>query len=333
MACYAPLTAWEPRKDAIDRRPVFKAELAQNAAEPFRLPCNNCIGCHEDHRGQWVTRLMLESREYPVDQSWFVTTTFEDRYLPDDFSVSKAEMKRFIRRLRRQSGLPVRFFCLAENGDDVRFTQRPHYHFLLFGLPLPDLEPWGRSKSGFHQFVSPFLENVWKKGIVQVGQVTSASVSYCSGYMTSKFRPKGATKAERARQVEEHYTRFHSVTGELVKIKPPFTLCSQGIGRAWAERFRETDLQHDFVVRDGLKLKMPRYFVKKRIEWDAEPLKRAELEKERRREFAMTPQALANATPERLRTREQAQFLKRQQLTRAPARPPERYVPRMGEGA
>lgn len=344
VACFHPLTAWRPLKSAPDQRPVFAAELSCAPEDPFPLPCGGCIGCHETHQGEWVTRLMLESKEYEPDQVWFVTCTLANEHLSDDFSVSKHDMKLFVRRVRNSVGGSLgldqdekpqkfKFYCRAEYGDDERFTRRPHYHFLFFGLSLPDLMPFGKSKSGFTQWVSPWLEEVWGKGMVEVGLLEVPSVSYVAGYMHAKFRPKGVTRAARAAEYREHYLRDHPLTGELVVVRPEFTLCSQGIGLRWCRRFEATDLQGDFVVRDGKRLRMPRYFVKKRIAWDDDPLARAELEKAKRREFAMRPQAVADATPERLRTREAAKHLARIELVRSAGAAPERYLPGKGTRA
>lgn len=73
---------------------------------------------------------MLEAAEH-VDNT-FVTLTYSDAALPRDQSVCPRTVSNFIKRLRKNTGLKIRYFACGEYGD---LTFRPHYHIALFGYP------------------------------------------------------------------------------------------------------------------------------------------------------------------------------------------------------
>lgn len=112
--------------------------------------CGGCYACRINDRRVWTGRLLLESFFYP--ESSFVTLTYEDASVPrnDDGQqvLVKKDYKRFIRQFSRSSfGPNFRWYGVGEYGDD---SQRPHYHFILFGVGI-----------GWHQEV----ERSWSKPI------------------------------------------------------------------------------------------------------------------------------------------------------------------------
>jgi hypothetical protein len=139
------------------------------AATPFG--CGRCLPCRINRARVWTTRLLLEQRTH--DKNAFVTLTYDDDHLPDDLSVSKDEMQRYIKRLRKLVG-SVRYFAVGEYGDK---SDRPHYHLILFGLDYMD---------------RPAIEKAWRKddtsmGFVMVGDVTKDSARYVCGYCLKKM--------------------------------------------------------------------------------------------------------------------------------------------------
>lgn len=109
-----------------EHQPIFMA-----------VPCGKCVICTEKKANEWVTRAMTESQT-STSQPVFFTLTYNDFCLPHN-GVRKGAMQRFMKRLRinvdRYCGFKtkIRYFICAEYGTK---TKRPHYHGILWNLPL-----------------------------------------------------------------------------------------------------------------------------------------------------------------------------------------------------
>lgn len=303
MVCYHPYEMWPP---AGGGRWLPAAGLSYPGAVSNKFNCDRCQGCRARRTAEWTARLMLEARYYDAPVL-FVTLTFADEHLPVNFSVSLRDIQLFMKRVRKRFGKGVRFFAIGEYGSREDGTRRPHYHFILYNLPLNDLCDEGRSSSGFACWRSPSLEACWDQGFVSVGKADRASMSYVAGYHFKKLG--GAVAAS-------HYTRIHSVTGEVCQVQPEFATRSThpGIGLRWAEEFCASDLQHDDIVIDGRRRGMPGYLKRKRYEWlpDDGPFGDAFMKK-----LAASCEAKARArlqaadlTPQRLADREELHRLR-----------------------
>lgn len=183
------------------------------------------------------------------EHTCFVTLTFADEHLPPDMSVSVRDIQLFMKRLRKRTG-KVRFFACAEYGDD---NKRPHYHLLLFGYDFPDRKPWSKTPSGHIQDRSAILESLWPFGFATVGSVTPESAGYVARYAVKKITGKRAA---------EHYRRFNPHTGEFLQVRPEFACMSNkpGIGLPWYDQYKGDAFPSDFVVIDGSKKPIPRYY-------------------------------------------------------------------------
>lgn len=96
--------------------------------------CGGCYACRINDRRVWTGRLLLESFFYP--ETCFVTLTYEDDFVPrlDDGTMilDRKDYKRFIRQFGRGPfGPNFRWYGVGEYGDE---SQRPHYHFILYGV-------------------------------------------------------------------------------------------------------------------------------------------------------------------------------------------------------
>lgn len=253
-------------------------------AKPITLPCGQCIGCRLDRARDWATRITHESQLH--DRNCFVTLTFAPDHLPADLSVRTRDLQLFMKRLRKRVG-QVRFFGCGEYGDR---GLRPHYHVLLFGYDPPDRKPWRKTSSGHLIYRSAELEQVWAFGHVEVGDVTVQSAGYVARYITKKVTGPPA---------EEHYRRVNNETGEVWQVQPEFICMSNrpGIGRGWYDQYSEDAFPSDFVVIDGQKRPVPRYY-KKQLEEKALLKVNA---KRKQRAFKHSD----NNTPERLAVREE----------------------------
>lgn len=106
------------------------------------VPCNHCDLCVDRRDRDFQARVRFESSMYN-EPPCFITLTYNDEHLPKD-GVCKADVQKFLKRLRidvnKIAPCTLRYVCSAEYGSE-KFTARPHYHLLLWGLPpLTDYE-------------------------------------------------------------------------------------------------------------------------------------------------------------------------------------------------
>ena len=169
MPCYHPLLGYPagvsretgkmqyhivPASDPRVTDPYWKDQLIQ-------IPCGKCIGCRLEYSRQWANRCMLELQYH--DSAYFVTLTYNEEHVPrtglhGEMSLRKRDFQLFMKRLRKKySDDRIRFYAAGEYGTT---TQRPHYHAILFGLHLDDLQVY-KSKDSFKYFTSPGLQRVW----------------------------------------------------------------------------------------------------------------------------------------------------------------------------
>lgn len=286
MACFHP---WQmPRKDQNGR--------AWRDLVPLTLACGQCIGCKVARTEEWGVRVHHEAQMH--EANCFVTLTYSDDFLPENYSLDVSELQRFMKRLRRSVAGKIRFFACGEYGEN---NGRPHYHVIVFGWSPPDAQVWRRTSSGHLVYRSAHLEKVWPFGHVEVGSVTKQSARYVAGYVIKKITGDAA---------KEHYRRFHPITGEVCQVRPEFLVMSNrpGIGSSWHDNFSADCFPSDFLIVDGKKVSVPRYYKKKLSEAEQENVSRKRKEK--------SWQHKDNNTPERLAVREESQLIKMERFKR-----------------
>ena len=190
---------------------------------------------------------------YDTDKSWFVTLTYDDEHLapllldPGAFTdtytgeyvelfdvfftdkngierqrstFDKSYLSKFMKDLRRHweyhhKHIGIRCYQASEYGD---ITERSHHHYLLFNLPLFDLEPLYRNKFGDQLYVSEELTKIWGRGHVIVGEFNWNTAAYTARYVMKKLKGvEGRNVYEKARG------------GQI----PPFTTMSRKPGIAY----------------------------------------------------------------------------------------------------
>lgn len=140
------------------------------------VPCGKCIVCQQKRQSEWVFRIKEESKCHPANSCWFLTLTYDKDSLPLDRNgdgvLKYSDVQLFIKCLRQQLyrkyGLRFRFVCVGEYGYNG--TERPHYHLILFGLPLS----FGTLALCFKQ--------IWSKGRISLSALTSGRISYVAKY-------------------------------------------------------------------------------------------------------------------------------------------------------
>lgn len=253
MPCTCPLDAWPPAPGSGSKLFSFSAVKSYAGAKSVKLPCGRCIGCRLDRARTWGIRMMHEAQlqdEIGPLRNHFWTLTFADEHLPRDRSIRKRDVQLVMSRLMKRVGHPIRYFACGEYGEKFG---RPHYHLALFGLPLHDREPWGRSSNGSILYRSPTLEAAWPYGKCEVSELTLKSAEYVARYTLKKVSDDLA---------EERYRREDPLTGRSWMVEREFALMSRrpGIGAGWIERFKDDVRTSGFIVINGEKLPAPRYY-------------------------------------------------------------------------
>lgn len=124
---------------------------------------------------------MLEAAQY--EENTFATLTYGDDCLPGDYSVTPREMALFIKRLRKRSGLKIRYFGCGEYGEQ---TGRPHYHIALFGFAGCS---FGITRKG-KTYCCPqcaLVNAAWARGQILLGRLEQQSAAYIAGYVVKKW--------------------------------------------------------------------------------------------------------------------------------------------------
>lgn len=234
MACFHPTKAFLTASGGVSFTELARDQVVKDIG----LPCSQCIGCRLDRARDWSLRITHESKLHRPN--WFVTLTYSDKTIPDKGSLNYPDVQNFYKRLRKKLG-PFRHFTVGEYGEQ---TLRPHYHAILFGLVLPDIRRFGGSDEQ-PEFKSAILEETWGLGLTHIGSVSTQSVSYVARYSLKKVN------GDRA---EAHY-KGRSPEFCHMSSKP-------GIGHDWFQKYHSDVTTHDYVIRDGTKNPVPRYYDK-----------------------------------------------------------------------
>lgn len=321
MGCFRPLSGY--RTEAINpdtgrRGLTFNPLKAANSALPLMLPCGQCNGCRYDKAASWAIRLGHEAQLH--ERSSFITLTYSDENVPQDYSVKKRDWQLFMKRVRKEFGSGIRFFGCGEYGDK---GGRPHYHGLLFGLDFAgDRKPWAK-RDGHQVWRSEALEALWPFGQSELGSVTPSSAGYVARYCIKKMTGPKA---------DDRYFRVSPIDGQSYRVETEFATMSRrpGIGTEWFRRFAGDAFPSDFLIVDGRRKPVPSFYLRKlpdakSVDPSTVPEGRllrelaapeGEQIKRSRKLKAAAPAKKANRTKERLAVREEIHARKVERLVR-----------------
>lgn len=192
MSCYHPVLARDYGIDPLTGKHKVKLmplrvdynlkQLRDRYGDSLLLlPCGKCIGCLNDYKNQWATRILLEAALY--EKNSFITLTYRDSCLPADNRPHRDEFVLFMKRLRKAIGQKVRVFYVGEKGDQ---SGRAHYHAIIFGYDFPDKVVHGMTSKGSTIYTSKLLEQCWPFGLSSVGDVEPGSACYVAQYSNKK---------------------------------------------------------------------------------------------------------------------------------------------------
>ncbi len=163
------------------------------------MACGRCMPCRVKDHKVWTHRIILEAELQP--DNCFLTLTYSDEHLPKEFhnkktgqiyadnSVNPYHHELFIKSLRevysRRYNKTFRFFGVGEYGDK---TQRPHYHYALFGFPAcTRVYKRGQRFDQCKCLSCNLVLEAWKKGNIFNGQLNKDSAAYVAQYVTKKM--------------------------------------------------------------------------------------------------------------------------------------------------
>ena len=245
MACTKPKRAWEYGQTENGKKKLVFKRPEGYTGEAINIPCGQCVSCKMAYAREWATRIVHQAQTSKI--SSFITLTYNEEHLPDDGSVSKEEVRLFIKNLRqklwRHYQVKVKYYAAGEYGSGK--GKRPHYHIIIFGWDFPDRTFWDITDSGSQLYRSKFLEGLWTKGFSSIGDVTLQSAAYVARYTMKKQK-------DPSEYIDKE-------TGVI--LEKEFNMMSQGIGKEWWQKYK-SDTYKDYLNVDYNKVRVPRYYDK-----------------------------------------------------------------------
>ena len=221
----------------------------EHCTKPLLIPCGKCLHCLMMRARDWSFRCQCELET--SGSALFLTLTYNDEHLPRLDGVpclQRVDLQLFLKRLRKSlGGKRISYFGCGEYGSH---GFRPHYHLVIFGLCLDDLEIWSRSAKGSVLFRSPTVERLWQHGFSSVGACNSQSIDYVTRYSLKKcsqdfgsFPVRPFTACSKRPAIGLNWFNLHS--SDLVKFDADGKVCDASV------MFR------------GNPMPLPRYFLKR----------------------------------------------------------------------
>ncbi len=302
MSCNKPIDAWQYTQKSKSQSLQFGTAPHGELTKEMQISCRQCKGCLIDRSIMWAIRMMHESSLHEHNQ--FITLSYDQDNIPENYGLHKRDHQLFMKRLRRHfKNTKIRYFVCGEYGEE---TSRPHYHLILFNLPLTDLVPWSEKKD-HKTYTSQIINKIWAKGNCIIGEsVTPQTCAYVSNYMLKELRSKNwKTK----------FAITDPTTGEYHERIPPYQSMSRrpGLAADWYKNFSTDVFPDDFIVVEGNKRPTPTYYLNLLKAENPDLHDQIKLQRERSME---SEQFQENSTPERLHVREQCKTLKINQSKR-----------------
>jgi len=203
------------------------------------VPCGKCPPCKLRRVNSWVFRLLQE--EKVSEHAHFITLTYDTDHVPITnnhfMGLCKRDLQLFFKRLRKR-GQSIKYYAVGEYGS---IHKRPHYQIIAFGLS--DV----RDYNG--ELRSRCLSDSWGLGDTHIGQVSANSIAYTCKYIN---KPKSVPQHSRDDR------------------QPEFSLMSKGLGKNYLTpeiiQFHTEDLSRNYVVVDGHKRALPKYYRNKLLD-------------------------------------------------------------------
>lgn len=256
-----------------------------------KVPCKECAGCQEAYSKEWATRCMLEAARY--EHNYFITLTYDEYHIPkndellnkktgevfendnweqghlcpDHITKFNKDVREYWRTHYEHTG--IKFYASGEYGG---LTRRPHYHMIMFNLPikLEDLKIY-KVKNGHILWNCDILTKIWDKGFVGLAEVNWDTCAYTARYVMKKLKGK----------IEDEKYYENGMVPEFVRMSR-----RPGIGIDYFKEHMQEMYKNDEIILAGhaekiQPVKPPKYY--DRMFKDLEPKKMDEIKAIRKR--------------------------------------------------
>lgn len=259
MVCYSPLRG-QIAPDGTRYWWLTAAACGKPDTADFVYSCGRCVGCCLRRARDLAIRCVHQSRSVDISTCHFLTFTHSDSSLPrlpdGRPTLDKTLMPAMFKRLRKNTGVAgIKFLQVGEYGTQ---TLRPHYHAVVFGLPLSDLRPFKKGRFGHQLYNSKTLQDAWQdRGHVVAGSFTFDTAQYCARYMLDK-------------QLHADYTSSETIsieTGEVLSPQVEHVTMSRGgrgghgLGFDFFEEHHRRFFALGSCVVGNKQLPIPRYYL------------------------------------------------------------------------
>ncbi len=299
MPCYSPIKGWRGKhKTQNGKYPiVFKPQDGYKDL-PVSVSCGRCIGCKLEYSRQWALRALSEKHFHEEEECHFVTLTYDEKHLPKNLTLVKSHFQNFMKRLRYH--YPQNQILYMQSGEYGEENQRPHYHAIIYGLEIPDLEYYKDNYRGDSLYKSKIIDKIWSKGSVIVGSVTFDSCAYVARYVTKKITGKKLQKIDKLTGLKP-YELIDKSTGEIITREHEYMNTSRNpaIAKNYYEKYQNEIFTTDSIIVNGTVMQPPKYFTTL-LENDNQQLFKS-IKRKRKR---LQEKNKSNSTYERLQTRE-----------------------------
>lgn len=244
-------------EDALDWENNHESQIA------ILVGCGKCTWCRMKKTYKWANRLMLESNYHNMNDDprendvWFLTLTYEkvpkvdkveyegEIYINETGQgmLEPKDLELFWKRLRKNLEIEgLKYFACGEYGNDPKYTQRPHYHAIVYGLKIPDIKNViAKNGKMTPYYDSEILDNIWGKGWITLRPVTIKSCYYVASYTLKKKYGEKALK--------EYYMK-------TCKVVPEFQRQSKGLAKQFYLENKDIIYSNDEIVNEKANVKV-----------------------------------------------------------------------------
>lgn len=232
MQCIRPLQAGQN----IEGRIIFRSKENIPGLVPFEFECRKCLPCRLNIAREKAIRCVHEAQTH--EDNIFLTLTYNDESLSSPW-LQYEDFQLFMKRLRwSYPERKITYMVTGEYGDKEK---RPHWHAIVFNFKPEDEKYHYTSDRGDKVFTSQKVTELWQKGHIEYGSVTMDSAGYVARYAAKKLT-----------HGKDHEHKYHPIHK---------TSSKRAIGRSWIEKHYKHTFENGFIVLDGVRMKIPRYYL------------------------------------------------------------------------
>lgn len=245
MQCINPIKAGFTESGDL----TFSPRKMSKELEPFEFECRKCLPCRLNIAREKAIRAMHETQIHK--ENIFVTLTYAPEHLKSE-KLCYIDFQLFMKSLRElhtrdisdpelKKQMSISYMVTGEYGD---LNKRPHWHAIIFNYRPSDEKPTRKTELGHQVYESETLNRLWKKGLVEYGDVTLESANYVARY--------AAKKLAHGQDQEHDYHPIHKTSSK------------HAIGKRWIEKYwKRTFAEGNVLIRskgDIIPAKIPRYY-------------------------------------------------------------------------